>query len=77
MAKTSRTSIVLSLAMLAGCVSQKESEIAQRPTLTLDNVLYGSRYPTNKELSTVRGSPQASQTRQDDLYQIKRQAIYK
>lgn len=56
MAKTSRTSIVLSLAMLAGCVSQKESEIAQRPTLTLDNVLYGSRYPTNEELSTIRGS---------------------
>ena len=56
MAKTSRTSIVLSLAMLAGCVSQKESEITQRTTLTINDTLNGSRYPTSEELSTVRGS---------------------
>ena len=56
MAKTSRTSIVLSLAMLTGCVSQKESEIAQKPTLNLNDSLNGSGYQTNEELSTIRGS---------------------
>ncbi|MBS3083384.1 hypothetical protein J4423_01120 [Candidatus Pacearchaeota archaeon] len=78
MRKSTKTSIVLSLAILAGCVSPKESEIPQKPTLTLNDALSVSRYLTNEELSNIRGSPQSqSQSRQDSLYQIKRQAIYR
>jgi len=76
MRKSTKTSIVLSLAMLASCVSPKE-ETPQKPTLNLNDSLSVSRYLTNEELSNIRGSPQSqSESRQDSLYQIKRQAIY-
>ena len=66
MAKTSRTSLALSLAMLAGCVAPREKvsefkEEYSRMNVT-ELIMYLeerglARTPTNEELENCRGSP--------------------